>query len=71
MYPSPPAREKFLHAHAVQDRSAGLPIGVFYFAVFHVERVSGGRRPIDELFGCLLIVECDLHPHVVSLGARR
>jgi len=67
--PLPPAREKFLHAHAVQNRGTGFPGGVFHLAVFHVERISGGRGSVDELLGGLLIVEGKLHPYVLK-GVR-
>ncbi len=49
--PLPRPGEKLLQAHAVQDRSACLPVGVFHFAVFHVERIPGGRSSVNELMG--------------------
>ena len=63
---SPPAREKLLHAHAVQYRSAGFPVGVFHFAVFHVERVPCRGGSVNELTGDLLVVERDVRPHILK-----
>ena len=62
----PPAGKQIPHAHAVQNRSAGFPIGVYHLAVFHIERIPRGHGPVDELSGRLLVVERDMNPYILK-----
>lgn len=52
----PPLCQQLLHAHRIQHRGTGFPIGVFHLAVFDVEGIASGGGTIDELAGGLLIV---------------
>ena len=61
---SPRFGEEFLHSNAVQNLVTAFPVGVFHRAVFYVKRVSRCCRPVDELAGRLLIVDCYLDPNV-------